>query len=186
MVNYDASPERWYALEIKPILADSLTTILCNKGFEVFHPTYVTQRIWCDRMGEVRVPLFRGYLFSRFDLQRRMPIVTTPGVKRVLGIGKQPIPVPDEEISRIRAVVASRLPVQPCAYLAVGTNVVVERGPLAGTLGVLLRYGRQCRVVISVELIQRSVAVEIDENWIRPIELGNAVTAADAYHAASF
>ena len=185
MVNYDASPEQWYALEVKPILADSLTTVLCSKGFEVFHPTYVTQRIWCDRTGEVRVSLFRGYLFSRFDLQNRMPVVTTPGVKRVLGIGKQPIPVPEDEISRIRAVVASRLPVQPCADLAAGTNVMVERGPLAGTRGVLLRYGRRCRVVLSVELIQRSVAVEIDEGWIRPIEVGNAVAAGDAWGVAS-
>jgi transcription antitermination factor NusG len=186
MVKYDASPEYWYALEVKPVLADSLATVLCSKGFEVFHPTYLTQRIWCDRTGEVRVPLFRGYLFSRFDLQKRMPVVTTPGVKRVLGIGKQPIPVPDEEISRIRAVVASRLPMQPCAYLAAGTNVMVERGPLAGTRGVLLRYGRRCRVVVSVELIQRSVAVEIDENWIRPIEVGHAAVAGGACGVAGF
>lgn len=185
MVNYDASVEHWYALEVNPLLADSLTGVLHSKGFEVFHPTYLTQRIWCDRTGEVRLPLFRGYMFSRFDVQQRMPIVTTPGVKRVLGIGKQPIPVPEEEIARIRAVVGSRLPVQPCAYLAAGTNVMVERGPLAGTRGVLLRYGKRCRVVISVELIQRSVAVEIDEDWIRPVAAGDVAPTGDAWGAAS-
>jgi transcription antitermination factor NusG len=185
MVKQEASPEHWYALEIKPLMAHSVTTVLCSKGFEVFHPTYVTQRLWCDRTGEVRVPLFRGYMFSRFDLQKRMPIVTTPGINRILGVGKQPIPVPDDEIERIKVVLASRLPVQPCAYLLAGTRVMVDRGPLAGSNGVLLRYGKRCRVVISVELIQRSVAVEVDESWIRPVELGNAGALSAARDLAS-
>ena len=167
----DMHSAHWYALEVRPRPSAPIPDQLRQKGLDVFNPTYTEHRPWADRIGTVTKPLFPGYLFARFPLERRMPVLMTPGVKQILGIGKQPVPVPDEELASVRAMVDSRLPLQSCEFLMAGTRVIAVRGPLAGARGVLVRHcGTSLRVVVSIELIQRSISAEVDQSWIEPAD----------------
>jgi transcription antitermination factor NusG len=118
---------------------------------------------------QLDLPLFPGYLFSRFDVGNRLPILTTPGVISIVGAGKTPLPVDDEEIDAIRAILRSGLTAQPWPFLCVGSRVYLEGGPLAGVEGIITNTDKVYRLVVSVSLLQRSVAVEIDREWARPI-----------------
>jgi transcription antitermination factor NusG len=119
---------------------------------------------------EVELPLFPGYLFCRLDPRDRLlPIWTTPGVIGIVGPGKIPLPVAKEEIEAVRSILGSGLTAQPWPFLGLGTRVYIEYGPLRGLEGVITSTDKVHRLVVSVELLQRSVAVEINSNWARPI-----------------
>jgi len=159
----------WYALQIQSKLAPAASATLCGKGYEVYLPLYRAGRRWSDRVKQVDLPLFPGYLFCRFNANQRLPILTTPGVISVLGAGKTPIPVHDEEIQAIRTVLRSGLAARPWPFLGVGSKVSIDAGPLAGVEGIVTNVDKVYRLVVSVSLLQRSVAVEIDREWARPI-----------------
>jgi transcription antitermination factor NusG len=145
---------------------------LSGKGYEAYLPLYRSKHRWSDRLKQLDLPLFPGYLFCRFEVRNRLPVLTTPGVIGVLGAGKTPIPVDDEEIEAIRAVLRSGLTAEPWPFLSVGSKVYVEAGPLAGVEGIITNTDKVYRLVVSVSLLQRSVAVEIDRAWARPILTG--------------
>jgi transcription antitermination factor NusG len=154
-------------------LGSVASATLRGKGYEEFLPLYRSRRRWSDRIKELDLPLFPGYLFCRFDVSDRlMPILTTPGVIGIVGAGKTPVPVDDEEIEAIRALLRSGLVVQPWPFLRVGSKVYIEGGPLAGVEGIISNTDKVYRLVVSVSLLQRSVAVEIDREWARPIAKG--------------
>jgi transcription antitermination factor NusG len=160
----------WYAIRIKSKYGSIASTTLRSKGYEEFLPLYRSRRRWSDRIKEVEYPLFPGYLFCRFDASDRlMPILTTPGVIGIVSSGKTPVPVFHDEIEAIRAILRSGLAVQPWPLLRVGSKVCIEGGPLAGLEGIVTDMDKVCRLVVSVSLLQRSVAVEIDRAWARPI-----------------
>ena len=160
----------WYAIRVQSKFENQASTALRGKGYEEFLPLDHSRRQWSDRVKELDLPLFPGYLFCRFDLHDRLlPILTTPGVISILGAGKVPIPVADEEIATIRAVLGSGLAAQPCPFLNAGASVYIERGPLAGIEGIVTNLNKKHTLVISVTLLQRSVAVEIDREWVRPL-----------------
>jgi transcription antitermination factor NusG len=142
---------------------------LCGKGYDAYLPLYREKHRWSDRVKQLELPLFPGYLFCRFEVRNRLPILTTPGVIGVVGAGKTPIPVNDEEIEAIRAILRSGLAAQPWPFLSVGSRIYMEAGPLAGLEGIISNADKTCRLVVSVPLLQRSVAVEIDRDWARPI-----------------
>ena len=98
-----------------------------------------------------------------------MPILTTPGVISIVGAGKTPVPVSDDEISAVQAVIRSGLPAMPWPCLTVGSRILIDGGPLAGLEGIALNVDRKYRLVVSVPLLQRAVAVEIEREWARPI-----------------
>src|SRR5271168_512103 len=128
----DGSPQKfWYAVHVRSRFESRTSTVLLRKGYEEFLPTYRCSRQWSDRAKELDFPLFPGYLFSRFDVRDRLPILKSPGVIAIVGVGKTPISIPDEEIEAIRAIVRSGLPVEPWAHLTVGSRVFIEAGPLA-------------------------------------------------------
>ena len=163
----------WYALRIQSRLASVASTTLRGKGYEEFLPLYRSRRRWSDRIKEIQLPLFPGYLFCRFDVgDRLMPILTTPGVVGIVGAGKTPVPVDLDEIEAVRAILRSGLAAQPWPSLAVGSKVYIERGPLAGLEGIITNTDKVYRLIVSVSLLQRSVAVEIDREWARPIAHG--------------
>ena len=160
----------WYAIRIKSRLGSVTSTTLRGKGYEEFLPLYRSRRRWSDRIKELECPLFPGYLFCRFDASDRlMPILTTPGVIGIVGASKTPIPIDDDEIEAIRAILRSGLAAQPWPLLQVGSKVCLEGGPLAGLEGIITDMDKVCRLIVSVTLLQRSVAVEIDRAWARPI-----------------
>ncbi len=159
----------WFALSTKTNREKHVAEILRGKGYEEFVPLYRSRRKWSDRLKEVELPLFPGYVFCRFEPARRLPVLTTPGVVLVVGNGKAPVPVEDSEIEALKMLVNSRLQVEPWPYLRVGERVAIEDGALAGLEGILLDVRKFCRIVVSVDLLQRSVAVEVDRSRVRPI-----------------
>ena len=146
-----------------------MASALLAKGYEGFLPLYRCKRRWSDRIKEIELPLFDGYMFCRFDVMRRLPILVTPGVIRVVGIANNPTPVDEDEIAAIFSIVMAGAQAEPHPYLLVGQRVRIDRGTLSGVEGILLAEKKPARLVVSVTLLQRSVAVEIDEAWVSPV-----------------
>jgi transcriptional antiterminator NusG len=159
----------WFALQVRSRYESVAATFLHGKGYEWFLPTYWSRRQWSDRIKKIELPLFPGYLFCRFNPQDRFPILTIPAVISIVGIAKNPTPVDETEIASLRAVVNSGIPHQPWPYLQVGQRVRIEYGALYGLEGILLHFKGLNRIVVSVTLLQRSVAVEIDSAWVTEV-----------------
>src|SRR2546426_11705158 len=106
----------WFAIQVRTSKERTVTHLLQNRDYECFLPLSRSRRRWSDRIKEFEVPLFSGYLFCRFDLLHRLPILQTPGVRGIVGIGKTPVPVPDEEIAVIQRVVDSGVSAQPWSF----------------------------------------------------------------------
>jgi len=159
----------WFALQVRSRYERNVATFLDGKGYEWFLPSYRSRRRWSDRVKELELPLFPGYLFCRFDPQERLPILKTPGMISIVGTAKVPTAVDETEIAALRALVASGLPRQPWPYLQIGQRVRIEHGALSGLEGILLQQKGCNRLVLSVTLLQRSVAAEIDSSWVVPI-----------------
>ncbi len=129
-ISHDSDRMSWYALQIQSKLGSVASATLRGKGYEEFLPMYRSRRQWSDRIKELELPLFPGYLFCRFDVtDRLMPILTTPGVISIVGAGKTPLPVVPEEIEAVRAILRSGLAAQPWPFLGVGSKVYIERRP---------------------------------------------------------
>src|SRR5689334_4556074 len=159
---------RWYALQVRPRFEKTVARNLQGKGYEEFLPLYSRRSQWSDRMKTIEMPLFPGYVFCKFNVDYRLPILMIPGVHSVVGIGKSPMPVAQSEIDDIRAVLTSGSNCEPWPYLGVGQQVRVEYGALAGMQGTVESVKNGLRLVISVHLLQRAVAVEIDADCLTP------------------
>jgi transcription antitermination factor NusG len=162
----------WFAIRVKSRCEKSVAAMAQNKGFEEFLPLYQSRRRWSDRIQSVEVPLFPGYIFCRLDPAHRLPLLTIPGVLHFVGIGKTPIPVEESEILAIQAAVNSGLAIEPWDFVEVGQRVRLEEGPLTGVEGIYLGMSKQQRLVVSVGLLKRSVAVTIDRHWAVPLDGG--------------
>jgi transcription elongation factor/antiterminator RfaH len=160
----------WFALQCWTRKESLIASQLECQGFECFLPKYKSIREWSDRKKEVEQPLFPGYIFCRFDYSQRRPVVLTPGVLQVVGYGKSPIPVDDKEIAAVQLAVASQVLSQPWPYIQVGERVKIHTGKLTGLEGILINFKGHHRVVLSVSLLQRSVALEVDLAWVASLE----------------
>jgi len=156
----------WYAIQTRVLHENKVVVGLQNKDIECFLPVNRQRRRWADRAKVIEVPLFPGYLFARFDANVRLPVLTTPGVFFIVGNGGGPAPIPDEEITSIQTLVRSQAASEPWPYMRVGQRVRIEDGPFAGLNGFLVRNKKSDRIVVSVSLIERSVAVEIDVSQV--------------------
>ncbi len=163
----------WYAVQCWLRKESMIAAQLEGQGFECFLPKYKSLREWSDRKKEVEQPLFPGYLFCRFDYTQRRPVVVTPGVLQVVGCGRTPTPIEDREMEAIQIAVASGVPGQPWPYLEVGEKVRIHTGKLSGLEGILVNFKGNHRVVLSVTLLQRSVALEVDLAWVATLEKKN-------------
>lgn len=159
----------WFALQVRSRREGFVTTYLEGRGFECFLPLYKSKRRWSDRVKEVEQPLFPGYLFCRLDLCNRGPLLMTPGVQQIVGVGRTPMPVEESEMESIRQVLSSGLPSLPWPYMHVGERVRVNYGSLVNLEGILVNFKGSNRVVLSVTMLQRSVALEIDLAWVSPV-----------------
>jgi len=156
-------PPSWYALQVRHQHEQFVASALHGKGYRHFLPTWPRRRRWCDRIVETDAPLFPGYVFCHFDpFDRRLPIVTTPGVIRIVGVPRTPLPVDDAEIAAIQKVVASGVTAGPWPYVKTGQPVRIRHGALAGVEGILLEVKNHQRLILSVTLLQRSIHVDID------------------------
>jgi transcription antitermination factor NusG len=153
----------WYAVHTKHQHEQSVTNILAEKGFDVFCPTYAEVHRWKDRQKEVTLPLFPGYLFFADGLDRRVELLSTPGVCRIVSFGSTPAAVPESEIISIRRAALSSRSVEPHPFLREGERVRFRRGPLAGVEGILQKWKEGYRLVLTIELLGRSVSVEVEQ-----------------------
>ena len=160
----------WFALQTRMRYEASVADHLGGKGYDWFLPLYKARRQWSDRVKEMSSPLFPGYLFCRFNPQDRLPILKTPGVIQIVGYNHIPIPVDSHEVEAIRKLVDSGVPNFPCAYLEVGAKLRIESGALRGLEGILTEMKGKRRLVLSITLLQRSVAVEIDSHAVSVIQ----------------
>ena len=163
------SAHPWYGIRTRSNSERIAATVLNDRGYEPFLPVYRTRRRWSDRTVTAEVPLFPGYIFCRFDHRQRLPILTAPGVVSILGFGDQPAALMDEEIDAVRAIIDSGIAAEPVPFLREGQRIRVTHGPLKSLEGTLVQKKSRCQLVISVELLQRSVSVEIDPAHIQAL-----------------
>jgi len=152
----------WWALYTRHQYEKAVAEMLSAKGFEVFLPLFGSIRRWKDRTKLLTLPLFPSYVFVRGKLDRRLQIVTTPGVHMILSCGEKLAVIPEAEIQAIRMSMGGMNQVEPHPFLKCGQRVRVKQGPLGGVEGILIRKKNMYRLVLSVEMLAQSVAVEID------------------------
>jgi transcription antitermination factor NusG len=163
------SPQSWYALYTRHQHEKAAAQILSSKGFEVFLPLYVAVHRWKDRDMQLSLPLFPCYVFIHGGATRRLDVVMTPGVHGFVECGGKPAAIPDHEIDQVRQVVTRSTQVEPHPYLKCGDWVRVKAGPLAGIEGIVVRKKNLYRLVLSVELLEKSVAVEVDASIVERV-----------------
>lgn len=152
----------WYAVYTSANHERSVSDQLVTRGVEHFLPQYELVRRWKDRKVRLRLPLFPGYVFVHLALRNRLRVLQVPGVVRLVGFDGHPVAVPEEEVTRVRRFLNEGFHAEPHRYLQAGRRVRVKAGPLAGIEGIFLRARNKCRIVISLDLIMRSIAVEVD------------------------
>jgi len=157
----------WFALAVSPRHEKKSSVILRNKGYETLLPLYARRHRYECGSRSFDLPLFPGYLFCRFDFSVRLPILTTPGVVRVVGAGKTPIPVAEQQIESMRAAMHAQVPMRPYPYSIEGRQGRITSGPLTGIEGIVANVKPPVRLVLSVHLLQRSVLLEIDTDCVR-------------------
>ncbi len=167
----------WWALYTRHQCEKMVAEMLTSKRFEVFLPLYASVRRWTDRQKTLFLPIFPGYVFVRGGLDRRLEIVMTPGVQTILFYGEQVAAIPETEIHNIRRMVEGPYRVEPHPYLKCGETVRITRGSLKGIEGVLVRKKNLYRMVLSMDLLHQSVAVEIDASDVEPVRICGVLPA---------
>jgi transcription antitermination factor NusG len=171
---------RWFALQVRTRWEGSTAVLLAGKGYHTLLPTYRGKKHGRGMLRDGSAPLFPGYVFCQFDAQNRLPVLITPGVIAVVGRGRVPLPVDEVEIAAIQTLVASGLPVEPWPYLEVGQRIRIESDALKGLEGILINIKGNHRIVVSVSLLRRAVALEVDRASVVPI--GPARPALESVH----
>jgi len=165
----DAVKPEWNAVYTRHQHEKSVAESLAESGLEVFLPTYSTIRQWKDRKKELSLPLFPCYVFLRSSFERRLQVLSTPGVHFVVMFAGRPAAIPDWEMDAIRKGAESRLQVEPHPFLQCGDWVRVTSGALTDVEGILVRKKGSYRLILSAELLGKSIAVEIDAFSVKPI-----------------
>lgn len=159
---------RWYAISTRSRHEKSVGCLLVRRRIDTFLPLYETVRRWRNGDHRVQLPLFPGYAFVHIALQDRLQVLKVPGVARLVGFNGTPTPLEDEEVENLRQALAAGVKATPHPYLTEGRRVRITAGPLAGHEGVLIRKKGDVRVVLSIDLIQRSVLVSVEASWLEP------------------
>lgn len=167
--NSSAQGAFWWALYTRHQHEKTVFNALLAKNFEVFLPMYESLRRWKDRNKLLAFPLFPCYVFVRGGLDRRLQVLTTPGVHKILYRGESVAAIPEQEIESIRRSLDANLRIEPHPFLKCGDRVRVTRGTLAGVEGILVRKKGLCRLILSVEMLAQAVAVEIDAADVVPV-----------------
>jgi transcription antitermination factor NusG len=158
----------WFALYTAPRHEKRLVQQLEQRSISCFLPLYRSMRRWKDRRKVLDLVLFPGYVFVRIALENKLRVLRLPGALRLVTFNGRPAALPDDEVESLRNRLAGSAKVEPHPYLRAGRRVRVREGPMSGLEGIVVRRKESCRVVFSIELIQRSVAVEVDEADLVP------------------
>ena len=159
----------WYAGYTASRHEKRVAEHFAQRGVEHFLPFYETIHRWNNGRHRVQLPLFPGYIFVRIALQDRLRVLEVPGFVRLVGFNSLPHPLPEVDINKMKEALNKGVLAEPYPYLTAGTRVEIRNGPLQGMTGILLRRQNKCRVVISVDLIMRSMAVEVDAKDVVPV-----------------
>lgn len=157
---------QWFALVVKPRFDKAVARTLESKGYETLVPTYRKYHTYGTRSKISEIPLFPGYVCCRFDGREGLPILSTPGVVRVVGTRSVPIPLSEIEINSLQAAIRARAPVEPFPFMSTGQRVRITSGVLAGVEGIVLGPKPKLRLVLSITLLQRSVLLEVDQDQV--------------------
>ncbi len=168
-IQTSAEAPNWYAISTRYQHEKFVALALSNKNYEIYLPVYRSVRQWQDRAKQLSLPLFPGYVFIREGMDRQLQILTTPGVIYIVGWGGRPAIVPQAQLDKVRQIVESHLTIESHPYLACGDRVMVKAGPLAGLVGILTRKKGGARLVVSIEMLGRSAAIEIDVSNVERI-----------------
>jgi transcription antitermination factor NusG len=160
---------RWYAAHTCANHEKRVAEQLRTRGVEHFLPLYSTVHRWKDRRVRLQLPLFPGYVFVHLPLAERLRVLQVPSVARLVGFGERPVALPAHEIDVLRDGLGGGFPAQPHPYLTVGRRVRIRNGPLAGLEGILLRKKGNFRIVLSLDLIMRSIVLEADAADLDPL-----------------
>lgn len=160
---------QWFAAHVRSRHEKKVALQLENSHLECFLPLYEARHRWQDRNATVSLPLFPGYVFARIHAEERMRVVTVSGVVSLVGVHGRPSPIAADEIETLRRCLSHDGKLQPHPYLAAGRRVRIKSGPFADAEGVLSRRKGHSRLVLSIHLIERSVAVEVDDHDVQPI-----------------
>jgi transcription antitermination factor NusG len=158
----------WYAAYTSANHEKKAAAEISRRGVESFLPLYHTVRRWSDRRVHLDLPLFPGYVFVRLPINERRRVLEVPGVATLVGFGGTPAALPDEQIEALRTGLSHQLRAEPHPFLTAGRRVRVRTGPFAGIEGVIVRRKNRLRLVVSLELIQRSLAVDVDAADVEP------------------
>jgi transcriptional antiterminator NusG len=162
----DPDDPRWYAVRTRSRFEAVTAAALRDKGFPEFLPMWRSCRQWSDRVKELDLPLFPGYVFCRFNARDPYPVLNSPGVVHIVSAGTRFVPVEDREIESIRSICAAGVPAYPWDNVIAGQRLMIVRGPLKGVEGTLISVRDQYRLVVSISLLQRSVSTELQRDWI--------------------
>ena len=164
----DLGESRWFAAYTSPRHEKHVSQQMRRRGIQNFLPLYKSVRRWKDRRKELELPIFPGYLFVRFAPRERLNVLQSPGVVHLVSFQGRPAPLPDAEIEILQRQLSQNAGFQPHPFLTVGRRVRVHSGPMAGVEGILVRKKDRFRVVVSIQLIRQSVAMEIDQLDVEP------------------
>ena len=168
-MNAPAAESPWFALVVRSRWEKLAATSLVSKGHECLLPVRKERRRWSDRWKELELPLFPGYLFCRFQTYERPAVLSIPGILSVVGFGRTPAPVDSNEIAAVQLIAQTGFAAKPWSYIEVGEVVRLERGPLQGLTGIVLQCKSESKLILSVTLLKRSIAVEIDREWVSKV-----------------
>jgi len=160
----------WRALTVKSRHEKVAAQNLRGRGLEEYLPLYLSRRQWSDRVMTVEMPLFPGYVFCRVPQDQRMLALSAPGVASIVGFGGKDAVVEDHEIENVRRMLQSGIRVEPWPYVRAGQMVEIQAGPLSGMRGEVIREKGLWRLIVNVELLQRSVAAELGREMVKTIE----------------
>jgi transcription antitermination factor NusG len=164
------SSRQWFAVSVRSRHEKVVTQFLNQKGYETFLPLYTRRHQYARRIREFDLPLFPGYLFCRCDSSAYLSVLTTPGVLRLMGAGRTPIAVDNDEITAIRRAIQADVPLAPHPYWNAGQKARVAFGALMGIEGLVIDARSPMRLLLSVSLLQRSVLLEIESGRVDLIE----------------
>jgi transcription antitermination factor NusG len=164
-----ASTAQWYALYTNARHEKVVARQLEDRHVETFLPLYRTWRRWKDRRKQVELALFPSYVFVRIEEDNKLRVLKVPGAVSVVSFNGKMAVLPERDINALRNALENQVYAEPCPYLRVGRKVRVVKGPIAGAEGILLRKKDKCRVVISMNALMRSVAVEVDGADLEPV-----------------
>jgi transcription antitermination factor NusG len=162
----DPDEPRWYAVRTRSRFEAVTAAALRDKGFVEFLPIWRSRRRWSDRVKELDLPLFPGYVFCRFSARDPYPVLNSPGVVHIVSAGTKLIPIEDREIEGVRTISAAGVPALPWTEVVAGQRLRIVRGPLKGVEGTLVSVKDQYRLVVSISILQRSVSAELQRDWI--------------------